>query len=59
MVLGSMVLDCILVDVTTDSQGEQFLSNHAFKFKNTKRNHKDIEIRLGLIYFIFCCLFLY
>ena len=55
----AMVLDCILVDITTNSQGEQILSNHAFKFKNTKRNHKDIEIGLGWTYFISCCLFLY
>ena len=47
----SMVLDCILVDVSTNSRGQPVLSNHAFRFKNTDRNQKQIEIPLSKIEF--------
>ena len=49
----SMVLDCILVDVSINSTGQQILSNHAFRFKNTNRNQKQIEIPLSMIDFRF------
>merc|ERR1712062_828065 len=43
----SMVLDCILVNVSINSSGQKILSNHAFRFKNTDRNQKQIEIPLN------------
>ena len=49
----SMVLDCILVDVMTDSSGQQVWSNHTFKFKNTYKTSKQIEIPCSKIDFKF------
>ena len=50
-----MVLDCVLVDLSPPS-GTAFLVpasrrqklNHTFRFKNTDRNEKVIEIKAGI-----------
>ena len=53
----AMVLDCILADIEKDDQGntvfdsngDKKLKNYSFKFKNTYRNEKEIEIKAGKI----------
>ena len=53
----AMVLDCILADIKkdsngkamTDQNGDYLLENHIFKFKNTYRNYKAVEIRAGFL----------
>ena len=55
----AMVLDCVLADIKKDTNGQlmmdqngdYLLENHIFKFKNTYRNEKEIEIRAGKYYF--------
>ena len=55
-----MVLDCVLADINkdtngqpmTDSNGDYLLENHIFKFKNTYKNNKSIEIRAGCIFYL-------
>ena len=50
-----MVLDCVLADIKkdvngkpmTDSSGDYKLENHIFKFKNSYKNNKAVEIRAG------------
>ena len=53
----AMVLDCVLADMVTDyqgnpvldSNGDPELENYSFKFKNTYRNNKEIEMKAGKI----------
>ena len=52
-----MVLDCILADIQKDDQGntvfdsngDPILKNYSFKFKNTYRDDKEIELKAGKI----------
>merc|ERR1712130_955234 len=49
----AMVLDCVLADLQSDNQGKPVLDsngdpelkNYSFKFKNTYRNGKEIELK--------------
>ena len=53
----AMVLDCILVDIQKDNQGNILLDsnrdpkfeNESFKFKNTYKNNKVIDLKAGKI----------
>ena len=52
-----MVLDCVLVDIeedyegnpVLDSNGDPEMENYSFKFKNTDRNEKEIDLEAGKI----------
>jgi len=46
-----MILDCILVDVFTDENGDKDWENYAFNFKNTDPNNKQVEIMTNGKYF--------
>ena len=56
-----MVLDCVLADIETDyqgnpvldSNGDPELENYSFKFKNTYRNEKEIDLEAGKLYLKF------
>ena len=56
----AMVLDCVLADIKkdisgqpmTDSNGNYLLENYVFKFKNTYKNNKAIEIRAGFFLYL-------
>ena len=56
-----MVLDCVFVDIETDDQGNPVLDsngdpemeNYSFKFKNTDRNEKEIELEAGKIKLVY------
>ena len=53
----AMVLECIYADVVLDasgspildSNGERQFQNYSFKFKNTDKNNKEVEIRAGTL----------
>lgn len=57
----AMVLDCVLADIQTDNQGfpvldsngDPEMENYSFKFKNTYRNEKEIELEAGKIKLMF------
>ena len=57
----AMVLDCVLADMETDyqgnpvldSNGDPKLENYLFKFKNTYRNEKEIDLEAGKLYLKF------
>ena len=61
----AMVLDCVLVDIETDykgnpvfdSNGDPELENYSFKFKNTDRNEKEIDMEAGKLYLKFALTF--
>ena len=50
-----MVLDCVLADIVKDgngkpilnSNGDPYMENYQFKFKNTYRNDKEVIIDAG------------
>ena len=56
-----MVLDCVLADMVTDyqgnpvldSNGDPELDNYSFKFKNTDKNKKEIDLEAGKLYLKF------
>ena len=62
----AMVLDCILADIETDYQGNPVLDsnghpeleNYSFKFKNTDRNEKEIDLEAGKLYLKFALSFI-
>ena len=52
--IHAMVLDCVLVDLSPPSgtafsvpASQRQKSNHTFRFRNTNRNDKIIEIKAG------------
>ena len=53
--MHAMVLDCVLVDLSPPSgtafpvpASKRQKLNHTFRFKNTDRNEKVIEIKAGM-----------
>ena len=55
----AMVLDCVLADIKkdingkpiTDSNGDYKLENYIFKFKNSYKNNKAVEIGAGSFFY--------
>ena len=56
MIDHAMILECILVKV--DDDGEWDYSSLQFRFKNTDKDEKEIEIFVGTRFYSKCLLYL-